>query len=253
VHTEHIGKLGWYEWIFFTPSNHRVHHAQNDRYLDRNYGGLFILWDRLFGTFQEELESDPPIYGIRGPLRSFNPLWALTHIYVGMFRDSWNAAHWSDKVRVWVSRTGWRPADLVSGDPQIKPELADFVRFDPPVSKAVRAYAFFQLLAVVALLGYLQAGAFDGYGLTVAVVLSMLLTTMTTAFWMEGRALALSGTLDLLRLSGFAVGLIAFGEALGAASFLSAVTIYLVVNFIAILALLGVSGSTRIDESTAAV
>jgi alkylglycerol monooxygenase len=85
VHTQHIGKLGWYEWIFVTPSNHRVHHAQNERYVDRNYGGLFIIWDRLFGTFQEELEDDPPVYGIRGPLHSWNPLRALTHIYVDMF------------------------------------------------------------------------------------------------------------------------------------------------------------------------
>ena len=127
MHTEHVGKLGWYEWIFVTPSNHRVHHAQNERYLDRNYGGLFILWDRLFGTFQEELDSDPPIYGITGPLRSFNPLRALTHIYADMFRDSWKAQRWRDKFYVWVARTGWRPADLEASDPRPKSNLADFV------------------------------------------------------------------------------------------------------------------------------
>ena len=73
VHTEHIPKLGWYEWFFVTPSNHRVHHAQNDVYMDRNYGGLFIIWDRLFGTFQTELDEEPVVFGIRGPLRSWNP------------------------------------------------------------------------------------------------------------------------------------------------------------------------------------
>ena len=72
VHTEHVPKLGWYEWIFVTPSNHRVHHAQNDIYMDRNYGGVFILWDRFFGTFQEEREDQPCIYGIRGPLLTFS-------------------------------------------------------------------------------------------------------------------------------------------------------------------------------------
>jgi sterol desaturase/sphingolipid hydroxylase (fatty acid hydroxylase superfamily) len=109
VHTEHVPKLGWYEWIFVTPSNHRVHHAQNDVYIDRNYGGLFILWDRLFGTFQEELDGEPVVFGIRGPLKSWNPVKALTHVYVDMFQDSWRTARWQDKLRVWV---GLRLASL---------------------------------------------------------------------------------------------------------------------------------------------
>ena len=110
VHTEHIGKLGWYEWFFVTPSNHRVHHAQNDVYMDRNYGGWLIIWDRLFGTFQEELENEPCIYGIRGPLHTFSPLWANVHIYAGMLQDAWYAGNWRDKLRVFVARSGWRPA-----------------------------------------------------------------------------------------------------------------------------------------------
>ena len=108
MHTEHIPKLGWYEWVFVTPSNHRVHHAQNEIYLDRNYGGMFILWDRLFGSFQEELDEEPPIYGIRGPLMSWNPVRSLTHIYVDIARDSWHTRRWRDKLRVWIGRTGWR-------------------------------------------------------------------------------------------------------------------------------------------------
>ena len=112
VHTQHVPKLGWYEWFFVTPSNHRVHHAQNDRYMDRNYGGLFIIWDRLFGTFQEELDEEPVVYGIRGPLKSWSPVKALTHIYVDMAKDSWYTRNWRDKCKVWVSRTGWRPADV---------------------------------------------------------------------------------------------------------------------------------------------
>jgi alkylglycerol monooxygenase len=70
VHTRHIPKLGWYELFFVTPSNHRVHHAQNQIYLDRNYGGVFIIWDRIFGTFQEELDTQKPVYGIRKALQS---------------------------------------------------------------------------------------------------------------------------------------------------------------------------------------
>ncbi len=106
VHTEHIPRLGWYEWIFVTPSNHRVHHAQNDIYVDRNYGGVFILWDRCFGSFQEELEQEPCIYGIRGPLLTFSPLWANLHIYVGMAQDAWHASSRWDKLQVLVARTG---------------------------------------------------------------------------------------------------------------------------------------------------
>ena len=74
VHTRHIPKLGWFEWIFVSPSNHRVHHAQNPVYMDRNYGGVFIVWDRLFGTFQEELDEEPVIFGVTTPLASWNPL-----------------------------------------------------------------------------------------------------------------------------------------------------------------------------------
>ncbi|MEE4279999.1 MAG: sterol desaturase family protein [Halieaceae bacterium] len=200
VHTRHIGKLGWYEWIFVTPSNHRVHHAQNDRYVDRNYGGLFIVWDRLFGTFQEELDDEPPIYGIRGPLRSFSPLRALTHIYVDMFRDAWRARRWRDKLHVWVARTGWRPADVAAADPRPKADLSRFELFDPVVPAAVRAYALFQLVAMVALLGLLQFGVASSYGAGVILVLAMLATTVATSLWLDARSPALCLSVEAARI-----------------------------------------------------
>ena len=79
IHTELIGKLGWFDRWFASPSNHRVHHAVNDRYIDRNYGGIFMLWDRLFGTFVEE--SETCTYGTRAPLNSWDPLWANLEVY----------------------------------------------------------------------------------------------------------------------------------------------------------------------------
>ena len=79
VHTEHIPALGWFDRVFVSPSNHRVHHAVNDRYLDRNYGGILILWDRLFGSFQEEDEKC--VYGTRGQLNSWDPIWANLEVY----------------------------------------------------------------------------------------------------------------------------------------------------------------------------
>ena len=88
VHTQQVGKLGWFDRWFCSPSNHRVHHAVNDRYLDRNYGGVLIVWDRLFGTFEEERDDEPCVYGTRAPLRSFNPLWANLEVYASLARDA---------------------------------------------------------------------------------------------------------------------------------------------------------------------
>lgn len=200
VHTEHVPKLGRYEWVFVTPSNHRVHHAQNERYLDCNYGGVFILWDRLFGTFQEELDSDPPVYGIRGALHSWNPLRALTHIYADMARDSWHARRWQDKLYVWFARTGWRPADVAESRPRPKTELASFQRYDPSIGPGTRAYAVFQLVAVVVLLAYLQAGFVHSYAQGAVLTLIMLATTVTTAFWLDGREPVLCQWADCLRV-----------------------------------------------------
>jgi len=186
VHTEHIPKLGWYEWVFVTPSNHRVHHAQNDIYLDRNYGGTFILWDRLFGTFQEELEEEPVIYGIRGPLHSWNPVRALTHIYMDMFRDSWRAARWQDKLKVWVARTGWQPADVAASHPRVKADLGTFKKYNPVITAPIAWYAFFQLVAVILLLEFMQRAELGYWGGVSGWVL-LLATTVTTSLWLEGR------------------------------------------------------------------
>ncbi len=231
VHTEHVGKLGWFEWIFVSPSNHRVHHAQNDLYVDRNYGGLFIIWDRLFGTFQEELDSEPPVYGIRGPLRSFNPLWALTHIYAGMLRDAWRTRRWADKLRVFVARTGWRPADLEASDPRPKPDLAHFERFDPVVGVRVKVYALYQLVAVIALLGYLQFSAGLTYESGAALVGAMAFTMVCTAFWLEGRSARLCLAADGLRLVVLAAALGVLGARMPDVEF-AACAAYLVVNSI---------------------
>ena len=90
IHTEQVGSLGWFDRWFGSPSNHRVHHAVNDRYIDRNYGGITMLWDRLFGTFVEESESC--VYGTRAPLDSWDPLWANLEVYADLARKSRAAA-----------------------------------------------------------------------------------------------------------------------------------------------------------------
>ncbi|TDG12742.1 sterol desaturase family protein [Seongchinamella unica] len=204
VHTEHVPKLGWYEWVFITPSNHRVHHAQNDIYMDRNYGGVFILWDRLFGTFQEELDEEPVIFGIRGPLKSFNPWHALTHVYVDMIQDCWHARRWRDKLRVWVARTGWQPEDVARTYPRHKNDLSTFEKYDPRVPGLVAWYGVFQLVAAVALLAWMQASEL-GYWAGVACWAVLLATTMTTTFWLEARGADSVIRWEWLRLGGLGI------------------------------------------------
>ncbi len=149
VHTQQIGKLGWFDRWFCAPSNHRVHHAVNDKYLDRNYGGIFIVWDRLFGSFEPEDDAEPCVYGTRGPLRSWNPLWANLHNYVDLAQDSWRARSWADKWRVWFKHPGWRPADVAQRWPKPAFDLARVERFDPPMTRGAQWLAVALFLAVL--------------------------------------------------------------------------------------------------------
>lgn len=150
VHTQQIGRLGWFDRWFCAPSNHRVHHAVNDKYLDRNYGGIFIVWDRMFGSFEPEDDAVPCVYGTRGPLRSWNPLWANLHTYADMARDSWRARSWADKLRVWFKHPGWRPADVAQQWPKPAFDLARVERFDPPMSRRAQWLAVVLFAAVLA-------------------------------------------------------------------------------------------------------
>jgi sterol desaturase/sphingolipid hydroxylase (fatty acid hydroxylase superfamily) len=107
IHTETIGKFPrWFEYVMNTPSHHRVHHATNPRYLDRNYAGVFIIWDRMFGTFTEEVDSEKIRYGIVRQLGTFNLLWSVFHEWVGIFQDLWSAP-WRHKLSYLVRQPGW--------------------------------------------------------------------------------------------------------------------------------------------------
>jgi sterol desaturase/sphingolipid hydroxylase (fatty acid hydroxylase superfamily) len=92
IHTEAIAKLPrWFEYLMNTPSHHRVHHATNPRYLDRNYAGVFIIWDRMFGTFTEEVNDEQIRYGIVKQLGTFSLLWSVFHEWIGIAQDVWSA------------------------------------------------------------------------------------------------------------------------------------------------------------------
>jgi len=147
VHTEQVGRLGWFDRWFCSPSNHRVHHAVNDRYLDRNYGGVLIVWDRMFGTFREEDERC--VYGTRGGLRSWDPLWANAEVYWALAKDSWHARSWADKLRVWIKPPGWRPADVAARFPKPPFDIAKVTRYEPAVSAGVLWFAGIQFLLLV--------------------------------------------------------------------------------------------------------
>lgn len=120
IHTRAVGKLGPLEWVFNTPSHHRVHHGINPSYIDKNYAGIFIVWDRLFGTFQEEREE--PAYGTVKPLQSWNPLWANLEQWVHIAGMARRTRRLRDKLRVWVMPPEWQPADL--GGPVTIPEVS---------------------------------------------------------------------------------------------------------------------------------
>jgi sterol desaturase/sphingolipid hydroxylase (fatty acid hydroxylase superfamily) len=148
VHTEHVGKLGWFDRWFVSPSNHRVHHAVNDRYLDRNYGGILIVWDRIFGSFAQETEKC--VYGTRSPLESWDPLWANVQVYAALAKDSWHARRWADKLRVWIKPPGWRPADVAARFPRPGFDISNVQRFEPEMSRQVAWFAGLQFAAMLA-------------------------------------------------------------------------------------------------------
>lgn len=132
VHTQQIGRLGWFDRWFCSPSNHRVHHAVNDVYLDRNYGGIFIFWDRLFGSFQEELDAQPCVYGTRDALRNWNPWVANWHVYGQLLRKTASVPGLINKLRVWWEPAHWQPAGQ---EPRAHPPFDPYAqqRFDPPL------------------------------------------------------------------------------------------------------------------------
>jgi len=138
IHTRAVGTLGPLEWVLNTPSHHRVHHGVNPEYVDRNYAGIFIIWDRLFGTFQKEEQE--PVYGTVKPLASFNPLWANLEYWVQMASMARQSRRFIDKLEVWFMPPEWRPVDL--GGPVAVPEASRDAqrKYQLPVSRGLSAY-----------------------------------------------------------------------------------------------------------------
>ena len=146
-HTRVIDKMGVLEYILVTPSHHRVHHAINPRYLDKNLSQVFIFWDKLFGTFQEELSEDPPVYGVIKPVGTWNPIWINYMHAWALAKDAWRAHSWWDKVRLWWMPTGWRPSDVAEKYPWIFTEdPKNQIKYETALSRPEKVWAWTQLV-----------------------------------------------------------------------------------------------------------
>ncbi len=149
VHTEHIGHLGFLEKIFITPMNHRIHHAKNKEYIDANYGGVFIIWDRMFGTYNPQRSDIKPVYGTATPLNSWNPLWANFQVFSIMIKDTVKTKSWKDKIKVWFSKTYWRPEDCI----EEKNPNEFYKKFNPEITTDIKLFSFFQMLFTILVSG----------------------------------------------------------------------------------------------------
>lgn len=147
IHTELVGKLGWLEEVFNTPSHHRVHHAVNPQYLDKNHGAIFIVWDRLFGTFAREEEKC--VYGVVKQFPSVNPLWAQLEPFVALAQKSAAAPRMRDKLRVWFASPAWN-AEGVAADPALLDgSYVQRAKYDPVAPRGVQLYVLAQFAFAV--------------------------------------------------------------------------------------------------------
>jgi alkylglycerol monooxygenase len=226
LHTQAIDTLGPLEEVLVTPSHHRVHHGRNPIYLDRNHGGSFIIWDRLFGTFEREKET--VVYGITTPLESWNPIWANLHYWVELFRTAIATRRPIDKLRTFVASPGWYPADQggVVEPPSVSSLTTKFDRAYPPL---LSGYALFQFgLLVVLTIGFgLVGGSIELPAKLVGVVLIVwgllniggLFDGRSWSFASEAGRVVVAPVLPLVFLSGALAWLMAGFLALGTAAF----------------------------------
>jgi sterol desaturase/sphingolipid hydroxylase (fatty acid hydroxylase superfamily) len=155
-HTRHIDRMGLLEYIIVTPSHHRVHHAINPIYLDKNFGQVFIFWDRWFGTYQEELKDTPCVYGITRPVKTWNPIKInFMHMWL-LIKDAWRTKDWKAKFTIWFKPLGWRPADVEVAYPVEKiKDVYHFDKYDTEAPKGMQVFLWCQLFSLLLLVSYL--------------------------------------------------------------------------------------------------
>ncbi len=213
IHTREIDRLPKpLEAVLNTPSHHRVHHGVNPQYQDKNYAGVFIVWDRLFGTFEPEVEE--PVYGITKPLASWNPVWANLHVIRDIIHNARRATRWRDKLRIVFGRPGWKPAELGPSETPGPVSPATFHKYDPVVPRSLKAYATTQFVVVViAATALLARAAALPMTQVMAGVFYLVLALSNIGAIFEGRSwAALSEFVRLLALGVAVAVLVAAGQ-----------------------------------------
>ena len=187
VHTEHIGHLGFLEKIFITPMNHRIHHAKNKEYIDANYGGVFIIWDRMFGTYTPQRDDLKPVYGTATPLNSWNPIWANFQVYSIMIKDTIKTKLWRNKIKVWFSETYWRPEDCV----EEKDPREFFKKYNPKITLDVKLFSLVQILFTTTVFNVVFINAsLISYNEIILFGISLVALASLTGFLMQGNKIA---------------------------------------------------------------
>lgn len=210
IHTRLIPKLGWFEKVFNTPSHHRVHHGQNEYCIDKNYAATLIIWDRLFGTFAEERDAEPVVYGALTPLRSWNPLWANFKNYLELAGAIRHLPGWRNKLMHVFAPPGWTPlSDTPSAPPPLRFEPEGFKRFATPTSRWQVIYAVLAFTgSLMMLVHLLSLGAAAPLDQRVAYGCIIIASATFTGWLFIGRRWAVA--LEALRV-GLVFGAVAAG------------------------------------------
>lgn len=206
-HTRLIGSMGFLEHIIVTPSHHRVHHAINPQYIDKNYAAIFIVWDKWFGTFQAELKDEPPVYGTLKPVNTWNPVVINFLHDWQLIKDAWRTKNWRDKLRIWFMPTGWRPADVAEQYPIQKiDDVHRRPKYNPEASDLLKGWSWFQLVFHNVLMFYILANfaAFD-YGNIILGFIFLFISIFAYTTLMDNHPIALAA--ELLKF-GFGVFMI---------------------------------------------
>ena len=167
-HTRLIDRMGPLEHIIVTPSHHRVHHAINPEYIDKNYAAIFIIWDKMFGTFQEEDVDVPPVYGVKKPVLTWNPFLINFQHITSLVLDAWRTKSLTDKVKLWFMPTGWRPKDVAEQYPiETIEDVYAYAKYMPEVPLGLKIWSGVQLVVINALMYFMlvQIADIDATGI----------------------------------------------------------------------------------------
>jgi alkylglycerol monooxygenase len=229
-HTKHIKKMGILEKVIVTPSHHRIHHAINLEYRDKNHGQIFILWDKLFGTFQKELPTVPPVYGITRPAQTWNPIRInFQHLWL-LITDAWRVPNWKEKCTIWFKPTGWRPKGFEEKYPVNKiVDVFQFNKYGQQNSSRLIYWSVAQVLITLLFVAYLFNNiATIGLPKIFIYGLFIFLTVYSYSELMDKKRLSIFWE-SLRLLFGISI-IIYFGDWFGLKQF-STLTIYFIVGY----------------------